>query len=68
MANSTGRKLAAMLAAKAAGYGRLAQVDEARTHCRVSSYLDAIAGIIDRRKSMAMHFVGNTALTGEVIQ
>ncbi len=36
VANSARRKLAAILAANAVGYVRLARVDEASTHCRLS--------------------------------
>ncbi len=68
MANSTRRKLAAILAAYAVGYGRLARVDEASTHCRLSSYLDAIPGLIDRRNGKVMHFAGDAVLANEVIQ
>ncbi len=71
MANSTRRKLAAILAANAVGYVRLARVDEASTHCRLSSYLDAITGLIDRRNGKiikVMHFAGDAVLANEVIQ
>ncbi len=68
MANNTRRKLAAILAANAVGYGRLARVDEASTHCRLSSYLDAIPGLIDRRNGTVMDFVGDAALADEIIQ
>jgi class 3 adenylate cyclase len=65
VANSARRKLAAILAANAVGYVRLARVDEASTHCRLSSYLDAITGLIDRRNGKVMHFAGDAVLANE---
>ena len=68
MANSTRRKLAAILAANAVGYGRLARVDEASTHRRLSSHPDAITDLIDRRNGKVMRFVAKAVLANEIIQ
>ena len=68
MANSTRRKLAAILAANAVGYVRLARVDEVSTHCRLSSHLDAITDLIDHRNGEVMRFVAKAVLADEMIQ
>ncbi len=48
---SVERKLAAILYADVAGYSRLTRADEEGTHRALSTYLDTLTALIDRRES-----------------
>ena len=56
------RKLAAILHADVAGYSRLTGEDEEGTYRRVSAYLDAIAGIIERYHGKVLNYAGDALL------
>ncbi len=68
MANSTGHKLAAILAADTVGHSGLNQVGEESTHRAFSAYIDTVTALIYRRNGKVMHFAGNAVLADEIIQ
>lgn len=56
------RKLAAILYADVAGYGRLTGQDEEGTHRVLSASLDLITDAIERHNGTVMHFAGDAVL------
>jgi adenylate cyclase len=56
------RKLAAILYADVAGYGRLTGEDEDETHRTLSKYLDLISNTIQSDRGQVMHYAGDAVL------
>ena len=56
------RKLAAIFYADVAGYSRLTGEDEEGTHHTLSSYLDAITGVIEGHGGRVLHYAGDAIL------
>jgi TolB-like protein len=56
------RKLTAILYADVAGYTRLSEQDESRTHRLLSGWLDRIAAIVGRYGGRVEHYAGDAVL------